>query len=65
VSAERAGRAFMRDRVDLTVPDREEPIRLFAPPLIRNPWAAEVVRLLGGEAPEPLDLGEPAPQPPA
>jgi hypothetical protein len=65
VSAERAGRAFMRDRVDLTVPDRDEPIRLFAPPLIRNPWASEVVRLLGGEAPEPLDLGEPAPQPPA
>lgn len=56
VSAENAGRAFMRDRIDLTVPGRDEPIRLFAPPLIRNPWSAEVVRLLGGEAPEPLDL---------
>lgn len=56
VSAARAGRAFMRDRVDLTVPGRDDPIRLFAPPLIRNPWSAEVVRLLGGEAPDPLDL---------
>jgi hypothetical protein len=56
VSAARAGRAFMRDRVDLTVPGRDAPIRLFAPPLIRNPWSSEVVRLLGGEAPEPLDL---------
>jgi hypothetical protein len=46
----------MRDRVDLTVPGRDGPIRLFAPPLIRNPWSAEVVRLLGGDAPEPLDL---------
>lgn len=56
VRAERAGRAFMRDRVDLTVPGRDEPIRLFAPPLIRNPWSSQVVRLLGGDAPEPLDL---------
>jgi hypothetical protein len=55
VRAERAGRAFMRDRVDLTVPGRDEPIRLFAPPLIRNPWTSQVVRLLGGEAPDPLD----------
>lgn len=56
VSIERAGRIFMRDRVLLSVPDREEPITLYAPPLITNPWSAEVVRLLGGEAPEPLDL---------
>lgn len=55
-SIERNGRAFMRDRVLLTVPDRERPIELFAPTLITNPWSAEVVRLLGGEAPEPLDL---------
>jgi hypothetical protein len=61
VSAERAGRAFMRDRVDLTVPGRGEPIRLFAPPLIRNPWSSEVVRLLGGDAPDPIDLGQPPP----
>ncbi len=56
VSAERAGRAFMRDRVLLRVPDREEPINLYAPTLITNPWSAEIVRLLGGEAPEPMDL---------
>jgi hypothetical protein len=56
VSAERAGRVLMRDRVDLTVPDRDEPIRLYAPSLVTNPWSAEVVRLLGAEAPEPLDL---------
>jgi len=56
VSMQRAGRAFMRDRVELRVPDADEPLTLFAPPLITNPWSAEVVRLLGGEAPEPLDL---------
>jgi hypothetical protein len=58
VRAERAGRAFMRDRVDLHVPDAEEPLKLYAPPLITNPWSAEVVRLLGGEAPDPIDLGQ-------
>ncbi len=46
----------MRDRVQLTVPGRPEPITLYAPPLITNPWSSEVVRRLGGEAPEPLDL---------
>lgn len=56
VAIERGGRAFMRDRVLLTVPDREQPIELFAPTLITSPWSAEVVRLLGGEAPAPLDL---------
>lgn len=56
VAIERNGRAFMRDRVLLTVPDREGPIELFAPTLITNPWSAEVVRQLGGEAPDPLDL---------
>ena len=56
VSAERAGRAFMRDKVELHVPDSGEPITLYAPALRTNPWSAEVVRLLGGEAPEPLDL---------
>ena len=58
-SVERTGRVFMRDRVALSVPDRGEPITLYAPPLITNPWSAEVVRLLGGEAPEPLDLQAP------
>ena len=56
VSVERAGRALMRDRLSLHVPDRNQPITLFAPSLLTNPWSAEVVRLLGGEAPEPLDL---------
>lgn len=56
VSMARAGKAFMRDRVSLAVPDRDEPIDLYAPTLTTNPWSAEVVRLLGGDAPEPLDL---------
>ena len=56
VSAERGGRAFMRDKVLLHVPDADGPLTLYAPTLRTNPWSAEVVRLLGGEAPEPLDL---------
>ena len=55
VTAERAGKAFMRDKVLLHVPDAEEPLTLYAPSLRTNPWSAEVVRLLGGDAPEPLD----------
>jgi hypothetical protein len=58
VTAERAGKAFMRDKVLLHVPDAEEPLTLYAPSLRTNPWSAEVVRLLGGEAREPLELGE-------
>jgi hypothetical protein len=56
VRAARAGRAFMRDRIALHVPDRDGPLTLYAPTLTTNPWSAEVVRLLGGEAPDPLDL---------
>lgn len=56
VAMQRGGRAFMRDRVLLELPDRAEPVTLFAPTLITNPWSAEVVRLLGGDAPEPMDL---------
>jgi hypothetical protein len=56
VTAEPAGRAFMRDKVALHVPDEDEPLMLFAPTLRTNPWSAEVVRLLGGDAPQPLDL---------
>lgn len=64
VTAERAGKAFMRDKVLLTVPDAEEPLTLYAPSLRTNPWSAEVVRLLGGDAPEPLEIaGVEAPQP--
>lgn len=56
VSAETGGKAFMRDKVLLHVPDADEPITLYAPSLRTNPWSAEVVRLLGGDAPEPIDL---------
>jgi hypothetical protein len=47
----------MRDKVLLHVPDAGEPLTLYAPSLRTSPWSAEVVRLLGGEAPDPLDLG--------
>jgi hypothetical protein len=57
VRAENGGRAFMRDKVLLHVPGAEEPLTLYAPSLVTSPWSAEVVRLLGGEAPAPLDLG--------
>jgi hypothetical protein len=56
VSMERAGRAFMRDRLTLNVPDEPEPLTLYVSLLTTNPWSAEVVRLLGGEAPDPMDL---------
>lgn len=58
VRVESVRRAFMRDVVTLDVPDRGEPLILYAPSLRTNPWSAEVVRLLGGEAPEPLDLAD-------
>jgi hypothetical protein len=58
VTAERGGRAFMRDVILLHVPGDDEPLKLYAPSLRTNPWSAEVVRLLGGEAPEPIDPGE-------
>jgi hypothetical protein len=56
VRAENGGRAFMRDKVLLRVPDAEEPLTLYAPSLRTSPWSAEVVRLLGGVAPDALDL---------
>jgi hypothetical protein len=56
VRVESVRRAFMRDVVTLEAPGREEPVTLYAPSLRTNPWSAEVVRLLGGDAPEPLDL---------
>lgn len=49
-------RKFMRDRVLLEIED-SEPLRLYASSLRTNPWAAALVRELGGEAPDPLDLG--------
>lgn len=59
VRVESVRRAFMRNVVNLDVPDRDEPLILYAPSLRTNPWSAEVVRLLGGEAPAPLDLDTP------
>jgi hypothetical protein len=56
VSAERAGRVFMRDRISLRVPDEDEPLTLYVSSLLTNPWSAEVLRLLGAEVPEPLNL---------
>lgn len=56
VGVESVRRAFMRTIVTLRVPDADEPLTLYAPSLRTNPWSSEVVRLLGGDAPEPLDL---------
>ncbi len=47
---------FMRDEVLIEI-DGEPQLKLYANRLRTNPWAAELVRLLGGQAPEPLDLG--------
>lgn len=49
--------AFMRERVTLELPEGAEQV-LYATPLRTNPWSAAVIRELGGEAPEPMDLGE-------
>lgn len=48
---------FMRDEVVVEV-GSTDPLRLFAARLRTNPWAAEVVRALGGDAPDPIDLGQ-------
>lgn len=56
VRVEEVRRGFMRTIVTLRVPDEEKPLTVFAPSLKTNPWSSEVVRLLGGETPEPLDL---------
>ena len=56
VTIERAGKAFMRDRLSLHVPDEPQPVNLFVSSLTTNPWSSEVVRLLGGEAPDPMNL---------
>lgn len=68
VRVESVTRAFMRNVVTLSIQGRDGPLVLYAPSLRTNPWSSEVVRLLGGEVPEPLDLSgadaDPA-QPPA
>ncbi len=46
---------FMREAVTLEV-EGHDPLTLYASSLRANPWAAAVVRALGGDAPEPLDL---------
>jgi hypothetical protein len=51
---------FMREQVVIELEGTEQPLRLFANALRTNPWAAGVVRALGGEAPEPRDLSAPA-----
>ena len=51
---------FMREEVLVETP-APEPLKLYARSLRTNPWAAAVVRALGGEAPEPRDLSVPAP----
>jgi hypothetical protein len=48
---------FMREEVVIEIDDHE-PLKLYASSLRTNPWAAEVVRKLGGDAPEPLDLAD-------
>jgi hypothetical protein len=48
---------FMRDEVVFDLGGAER-LRLYAVRLRTNPWAAEVVRALGGQAPDPIDLGE-------
>lgn len=47
---------FMREQVVLDV-QGSEPLKLYSTSLRSNPWAAGVVRALGGDAPEPRDLG--------
>lgn len=49
-------RRFMRYAVRLEI-EGADPLTLYAASLRTDPWAAEVVRELGGETPEPLDLG--------
>lgn len=61
VRAAAVGKAFTRDKVTFELADREKDLVLYASTLRTNPWAAGVVRALGGEAPEPLDLTDPSP----
>lgn len=60
VTATNAGRAFMREKIELRVDgeaEGSESLLLYAPTLKTSPWSARVVRLLGAEAPDPIDLG--------
>ncbi len=46
----------MREQVEIEIAGEEQHLRLYATSLKANPWAAGVVRALGGKAPEPRDL---------
>ena len=48
----------MREQVTVEIAGEEEPLLLYANPLRANPWAAGVIRALGGEAPLPRDLSD-------
>lgn len=50
---------FMREEVVIDLDGEEKPLRLYANALKTNPWAAGVVRALGGDAPQPMDLSAP------
>jgi len=52
-------RKFSREEVTFE-PGDDDPLILYTIELTSNPWSAKLVRELGGEAPEPRDLGEPA-----
>ncbi len=47
---------FMREAVSFEI-DGQAPMTLYASSLRTNPWAAALVKALGGEAPDPRDLG--------
>lgn len=64
VSVGATAKAFMRDKVTFEVEGPAEELILYASSLKTNPWAAGVIRALGGDAPEPMDLGEEAADPP-
>lgn len=49
---------FMREQVTVEIAGEEESLLLYANPLRANPWAAGVIRALGGEAPLPRDLSD-------
>lgn len=46
---------FMREALTLEIEGGER-LTLYASSLRTNPWAAALIRALGGDAPEPLDL---------
>lgn len=45
------------DQVKFEISGEDKPLILYASSLRTNPWATEVVRMLGGDTPPPRDLG--------